>query len=135
MLLTAALDDRAGPGKIASRIGLSAEAHIFDRDSNLLAQVLPAHQASPLACLLVDEAQFLTPEQVWQLSVLADAYNLPVMCYGLRTDFQGFTVLGIDLEMSFTSWLLGGSGLNEFLNVKPGSKIPGKQEALIFFMK
>jgi thymidine kinase len=89
MLLTAALDDRAGPGKIASRIGLSAEAHIFDRDSNLLAQVLPAHQASPLACLLVDEAQFLTPEQVWQLSVLADAYNLPVMCYGLRTDFQG----------------------------------------------
>ena len=89
MLLTAALDDRAGPGKIASRIGLSAEAHIFDRDSDLLAQVLAAHQASPLACLLVDEAQFLTPEQVWQLSGIADDHNLPVMYYGLRTDFQG----------------------------------------------
>lgn len=89
MLLTAALDDRAGPGKIASRIGLSADAHIFDARTDLIAQVLPTHQAHGLACLLVDEAQFLTPAQVWQLSVLADDYNLPVMCYGLRTDFQG----------------------------------------------
>ena len=89
MLLTAALDDRAGPGKIGSRIGLSADAHTFDARTDLLAQVLPAHLEKELACLLVDEAQFLTPTQVWQLSVLADDYNLPVMCYGLRTDFQG----------------------------------------------
>ena len=89
MLLTAALDDRAGHGKIGSRIGLSADAHTFDARTDLLAQVLSAHQEKELACLLVDEAQFLTPAQVWQLSVLADDYNLPVMCYGLRTDFQG----------------------------------------------
>ena len=89
MLLTAALDDRSGPGKIASRIGLSADAHTFDVRTNLIEQVLPTHQEKELACLLVDEAQFLTPAQVWQLSVLADDYNFPVMCYGLRTDFQG----------------------------------------------
>lgn len=89
MLLTAALDDRSGPGKIASRIGLSADAHTFDVRTNLIEQVLPAHKEKELACLLVDEAQFLTPAQVWQLSVLADDYNVPVMCYGLRTDFQG----------------------------------------------
>ena len=77
MLLTAALDDRAGPGKIGSRIGLSADAHTFDARTDLLAQVLPAHLEKELACLLVDEAQFLTPTQVWQLSVLADDYNLP----------------------------------------------------------
>ena len=89
LLLTAALDNRAGTGIIASRIGLSAPAHSFDSQTDLLADLLPIHQKSGLACLLVDEAQFLTPQQVWQLSVLADDYNLPVMCYGLRTDFQG----------------------------------------------
>ena len=67
----------------------NCDAHIFDARTDLIAQVLPTHQAHGLACLLVDEAQFLTPAQVWQLSVLADDYNLPVMCYGLRTDFQG----------------------------------------------
>ena len=89
LLLTAALDDRAGSGVIASRIGLSADAHSFDNQTDLLTDILAVHQQTKLACLLVDEAQFLTAQQVWQLSVLADDYNLPVMCYGLRTDFQG----------------------------------------------
>ena len=89
LLLTAALDDRAGSGVIASRIGLSADAHSFDNQTDLLTDILAVHQQTKLACLLVDEAQFLTPQQVWHLSVLADDYNLPVMCYGLRTDFQG----------------------------------------------
>lgn len=89
MLLTAALDDRAGTGQIASRIGLSASAHMFDASTNLTDSVLKEHQCAPIACLLVDEAQFLTAEQVWQLAGLADSHNIPVMCYGLRTDFQG----------------------------------------------
>jgi len=94
MLLTAALDDRAGKGQIASRIGLRAAAHSFDKDTDLSALVLSVHQREKLSCLLVDEAQFLTAEQVWQLSALVDKYNIPVMCYGLRTDFQGKLFVG-----------------------------------------
>jgi thymidine kinase len=96
LLLTAAVDDRAGAGRIASRIGISAEAEIFTPDQDLFA-LIAAHktdaEAVPddgrLACVLVDEAQFLTTAQVWQLARAADDLGLPVMCYGLRTDFRG----------------------------------------------
>ena len=89
LLLTAALDDRAGPGRIASRIGISAEAERFAAGDDLLARVAAARAAGPLACVLVDEAQFLTEAQVWQLARAADDLDVPVMCYGLRTDFRG----------------------------------------------
>ncbi len=89
MLWTAALDDRFGQGSVTSRIGLDAGAHLFDGDTDLLAAVLAQHGQTPLACLLIDEAQFLTKAQVWQLAALADAHDIPVLCYGLRTDFQG----------------------------------------------
>ncbi len=89
MLWTAALDDRGGEKAIESRIGLHAEAHRFDGATDLWDRVMAAHRAAPLACLLLDEAQFLTSEQVWQLARLADEANIPVLCYGLRTDFQG----------------------------------------------
>ena len=89
MLWTAALDRRSEDKAIESRIGLGADAHRFDETSDLWARVTAAHAVQPLACVLVDEAQFLTPAQVWQLARLADEANLPVICYGLRTDFQG----------------------------------------------
>ena len=89
MLWTAALDDRYGAGQITSRIGLLAEAHKFDPDSDLWAAVRAENAERPLACVLVDEAQFLSREQVLALARLADEANIPVLCYGLRTDFQG----------------------------------------------
>jgi thymidine kinase len=89
MLWTAALDDRSEGLPIASRIGLEAQAQRFDVTTDFVARVSAAHAATPLACVLVDEAQFLSPTQVWQLARLADEVNIPVLCYGLRTDFQG----------------------------------------------
>ena len=89
MLLTAALDDRAGAGRIASRIGLSAAAETFGPDDDLFARVERRMRAGPLHCVLVDEAQFLSEEQVWQLARAADDLGVPVMAYGLRTDFRG----------------------------------------------
>ena len=88
-LWTAALDDRPGFGAISSRIGLSSDAHRFEADTDIEARVLEEHRETPLACVLVDEAQFLSREQVWQLARLCDRADLPVICYGLRTDFQG----------------------------------------------
>lgn len=89
MQLIAALDNRAGKGKIGSRIGLSGDADTFDSDSDLLAVVTERMKSGPLHCVFVDEAQFLEEEQVWQLARVADRLNVPVMCYGLRTDFRG----------------------------------------------
>lgn len=88
MLWTAAFDDRDGSA-IASRIGLAADAHRYEPDTDLWAQVSVASAGEPLACVLVDEAQWLSPEQVWQLARVADEANIPVLCYGLRTDFRG----------------------------------------------
>ncbi|MBX7495247.1 thymidine kinase [Qipengyuania sp. 6B39] len=88
-LWTAALDDRPGFGAISSRIGLASDAHRYEPETDIEARVLSDHAESPLACVLVDEAQFLTRDQVWQLARLADEGGIPVLCYGLRTDFQG----------------------------------------------
>jgi thymidine kinase len=88
MLWTAALDSRSG-GLVKSRIGLESDAHKFHPDTDLWAAVSASHKVQPLDCVLVDEAQFLTSAQVWQLARLADEAGIPVLCYGLRTDFQG----------------------------------------------
>jgi thymidine kinase len=88
MLWTAALDSRSG-GQVKSRIGLESAAHKFAPDTDLWTTISAAHTVEPLDCVLVDEAQFLQPEQVWQLARLADEAGIPVLCYGLRTDFQG----------------------------------------------
>lgn len=87
LLLTSALDDRAGPGRIASRIGIADDATTFTPRTDLFALI--AEQGRDAACIFVDEAQFLTPEQVWQLARVADDLGRPVMCYGLRVDFRG----------------------------------------------
>ena len=89
LLLTAQLDNRAGEGVIASRIGLSSSAYTFSQSTALYHLIKEQHQQKALSCILVDEAQFLTEEQVWQSAKVADRLNIPVMCYGLRTDFQG----------------------------------------------
>ncbi|WP_310498639.1 thymidine kinase [Sandarakinorhabdus sp.] len=89
LLFTAALDNRARVGTIASRIGLTADATPFAADTDIAALVTAAHDAAPLACVLVDEAQFLTRAQVWQLARVADDMGIAVLAYGLRTDFLG----------------------------------------------
>jgi len=89
MLWTAKLDDRDGSDTIGSRIGLHAPAHSFDEDTNLHGRIKAAHMTTSLACVLVDGAQFLTGAQAWQLARVADEIGIPVLCYGLRTDFQG----------------------------------------------
>jgi thymidine kinase len=90
-ILIASFDDRAGKGRISSRIGLTSDAIAFDHGDNLYALVerLSADGTGDIACLFVDEAQFLAEEQVWQLARVADRLRIPVMAYGLRTDFQG----------------------------------------------
>lgn len=89
MLFTAAIDDRAGYGTISSRIGLATEATPFDPATDILGCVRREQAAGPLACVLVDEAQFLTADQVDQLAALCDQDDVPVLAYGLRTDFRG----------------------------------------------
>ena len=88
MLWTAALDERAGAGRVASRLDIGADAHKFEPDTDLFAAVSAKLDHGPLHCVLVDEAQFLSREQVLQLCRLADERGVPVLCYGLRTDFQ-----------------------------------------------
>jgi len=89
-LLTAGLDDRAGKkGQITSRIGIAAPASCFAPGDDLQARIMAQHQLDRIDCVLVDEAQFLEPDQVWQLAKVADDGGIPVMCYGLRTDFKG----------------------------------------------
>jgi thymidine kinase len=88
MLFTAAIDHRSWAGAIASRIGLDAGANTFDADTDLFADIASEHAHRPLSCILVDEAQFLSRAQVFQLARVCDEMNIPVLAYGLRTDFQ-----------------------------------------------
>ena len=88
-LLTAALDTRAGTGQIASRIGIAAEADTFQPGEDLFDKLAARQAQADVACVFVDEAQFLSEDQVWQLARAVDDLGLPVMCYGLRVDFRG----------------------------------------------
>ena len=88
-LVTAQLDDRAGPGRIESRIGIGEAADTFDAATDMFALIAARNDCGPCACVFIDEAQFLTPDQVWQLARAVDDLGVPVMCYGLRVDFRG----------------------------------------------
>ncbi len=88
LVFTAKLDDRGG-GKVHSRIGLAREARHFMPGGNLFEEIRAAHLQAPLGCVLTDESQFLEPAQVQQLARVVDELNVPVLCYGLRTDFRG----------------------------------------------
>ena len=89
MLFTASMHDRDGHGVIGSRIGLQAGANIFTPDTDLRAEVEAEHDRGKLSCVLVDEAQFLSRAQVLQLASICDEVGIPVLAYGLRTDFAG----------------------------------------------
>lgn len=88
LVYTAAIDDRFGAGRVTSRIGISEQANTFARDTDLFVEIQQHITKEPLHCILVDEAQFLTKAQVYQLSDVVDNLKIPVLCYGLRTDFQ-----------------------------------------------
>ncbi len=88
-LLTAQIDRRAGPGRIASRIGIGEDADTFREDDNLFDLIAARMKKGPVSCIFVDEAQFLTPDQVWDLARIVDDLKVPILCYGLRVDFRG----------------------------------------------
>jgi len=89
LVLAPALDSRYGGGKVTSRIGIETDATTFKPGDDLYAVVTECQEAEPLHCVLIDEAQFLTKEQVFQLGEITDKLKVPVLAYGLRTDFQG----------------------------------------------
>lgn len=88
-LFASALNTRDGEGKVASRVGIVKPAHVFGEDTDFYKTVTELPTADPIACILIDEANWLTKEQVNQLAHVVDELKIPVMCYGLRTDFQG----------------------------------------------
>lgn len=89
LLLTAAIDTRHGKGKITSRLGISADAEVFTPEDDLLEKFLKPAAERGVSCVLIDEAQFATKDQVWQLARGVDLLSIPVMAFGLRSDFQG----------------------------------------------
>jgi len=89
LVMAPLLDDRYGSGKVTSRIGIETDALVFRKEDDLFALVEKQRSVGPLHCVLIDEAQFLTRDQVFQLSDVTDSLNIPVLAYGLRTDFQG----------------------------------------------
>ena len=106
LCFTPRLDDRYGSGLITSRIGLQREAKVFGRDFDLYAYVCENHAGDPYHCILVDEAQFLTAEQVLQLTLVVDRLHVPVLCYGLRTDFRGEPFEGSKYLLSWAEELV-----------------------------
>ncbi len=88
-LLTAQFDNRAGHGRIESRIGIGADADTFAPGEDLFAKIRNRLADGPCACVFVDEAQFLSKDQVWQLARAVDDLGVPIMCFGLRVDFRG----------------------------------------------
>ncbi|AUI65799.1 MULTISPECIES: thymidine kinase [Glaesserella] len=88
LVYTAAIDDRYGVGKVSSRIGISQDARLFNAESDLFDEIFQHIANEKLHCILIDEAQFLTKKQVYQLTEVVDKLKIPVLCYGLRTDFQ-----------------------------------------------
>ena len=88
-LITAGFDKRAGEGKIGSMIGIASDSDTFASKENMFHKIEERLNKGPCSCVFIDEAQFLSEEQVWQLARVVDDLNVPVMCYGLRVDFQG----------------------------------------------
>jgi len=89
LVFTAEIDNRFGIGKVSSRIGLSSPARLYNQQTHLFEEIRNEQLSAPLHCVLVDECQFLTREQVYALSDVVDQLSIPVLCYGLRTDFRG----------------------------------------------
>lgn len=110
-LLTAAIDSRSGFGKISSRVGLSAEAETYSPGEDLFAKVAKNHAEQPIERVMVDEAQWLSRDQVWQLSDVADDLGIGVTCFGLRNDFRGDLFEGSAALMSIADELKENTGV------------------------
>ncbi|UYI48223.1 thymidine kinase [Vibrio natriegens] len=106
VIFTAALDDRYGVGKVSSRIGLQSDAHLFGQNTNLYQEIAALNEVEKRHCILVDECQFLTKEQVYQLTEVVDKLHIPVLCYGLRTDFLGELFEGSKYLLSWADKLV-----------------------------
>jgi len=106
MLLTPVLDDRYGEGKITSRIGIQESAKTFNNADDLYKKIKNENSDRKLSCILIDESQFLTMEQVKQLTNIVDNLNIPVLCYGLRTDFQGNLFTGSQYLLAWADKLI-----------------------------
>lgn len=105
-IFTAELDDRFGAGKVASRIGLESEAHLFNPKMDLVQTLEHMNAKGAIDCVFIDEAQFLTKQQVQQLTYVVDELNIPVLAYGLRTDFLGETFEGSQYLLAWADKLV-----------------------------
>ena len=106
LILVPEIDSRFEAGKVTSRIGIAAEAVTFNTADNLLTMSASNHAEDPIHCVLVDEAQFLTKVQVRQLSEVCDQHDIPVLTYGLRTDFQGNLFEGSEHLLAWSDSLI-----------------------------
>ncbi len=106
LVLTAAIDNRFGVGIVSSRIGLSSPAELYNQDTDLLKLISDEHHRQTLHCVLIDESQFLTRQQVEQLTDIVDGLDIPVLCYGLRTDFQGELFTGSQYLLAWADKLV-----------------------------
>lgn len=106
VVYTAEIDDRFGAGKVSSRIGLSSPAKLFNPQTNLLEEIRADVAAGEVHCVLVDECQFLTRQQVLELSDVVDEIDIPVLCYGLRTDFRGELFIGSQYLLAWSDKLV-----------------------------
>ena len=106
LIYTAAIDDRYSVGKVTSRIGLEAPAQVFTNDTNLFDSVSSLLKERTIDCILVDESQFLNKAQVSQLTEVVDTLNIPVLCYGLRTDFLGELFEGAQYLLAWADKLI-----------------------------
>lgn len=106
VIFTAALDNRYGVGKVSSRIGLQSDAQLYGAETNLFSDIEALNSQEKLHCILVDECQFLSKTQVYQLTEVVDKLNIPVLCYGLRTDFLGELFEGSQYLLSWADKLI-----------------------------
>ena len=106
VILTAAIDDRQGVGKVSSRIGLQADAHVFDASKDVFDLIQSLNSDKKRHCVLVDECQFLSKEQVMQLTDVVDELGIPVLCYGLRNDFRGELFVGSQYLLAWADKLV-----------------------------
>jgi thymidine kinase len=106
VIYTAAIDTRYGEGKVSSRIGLAADAELFTPMTNLNDDISCQHKHKAIDCILIDEAQFLTKNQVTELCKVVDKLKIPVLCYGLRTDFLGELFTGAKYLLAWADKLI-----------------------------
>jgi len=126
LLFTPRIDDRSGVGRIASRIGLERAAIPFCPDDDLYVRIRDEHAGDTVHCVLIDEAQFLEPAQVLQLTLVCDRLNIPVLCYGLRTDFRGEPFRGSSYLLAWAEELIEiktvcASGKKATMNARVGA--------------